>query len=108
MMVGNQCEYVIIVGDLNQNTMHETFNTLLVVHDLHNHVTFPTHSSGSSLDPAVTNLPLNIIQCSSLGFVGISDHVAVLRRITFKRPREECYTHTLWRWEKVNWQVLSP
>ena len=59
MMVANQCEHVIIIGDLNQNTVREAFNTLLVVHDLHNHVIFPTHSSGSSLDPVVTDLPPN-------------------------------------------------
>ena len=83
MMVANQCEYVIIIGDINQNTVREAFNTLLVVHNLHNHVTFPTHSSGSSLDPVVTNLPPNTTRCSSLGFV-----------------------RTLWRWEKANWQAL--
>lgn len=86
--------------------MREAFNTLMVVRDLHNYVTFPTHRSGSSLDPVVTDLPSDTIQCSSLDFVGTSDHVAVLTRISFKRPREECYTRTLWRWEKANWQAM--
>ncbi|XP_063881678.1 uncharacterized protein LOC135111930 [Scylla paramamosain] len=103
MMVPNKCENEIIIGDLHQNTVREAFNTLMVVHDLHNHVTFPTHRSGSSLDPVVTDLPSDTIQCSSLDFVGTSDHVAVLTRISFKRPREECHTRTLWRWEKDRW-----
>ncbi|XP_045133977.1 uncharacterized protein LOC123517690 [Portunus trituberculatus] len=106
MMVANKCENVIIIGDLNQNTVSEAFNTLMVVHDLHNYITFPTHRSGSSFDPVVTDLPSDTIQCSSLDFVGTSDHVAVLTRISFKRPREECYTRTLWRWEKANWQAM--
>ena len=105
MMVANQCENI-IVGDLNQNTVREAFTSLLIVHDLHNHVTFPTHISGSSLDPVVSDLPPNTVQCSSLGFVGTSDHVAVLTRIKFERAREECYTRTLWRWEKANWGAL--
>ena len=106
MMVANQCDNIMIIGDLNQNTVREAFMTLTVVHDLHNHVTFPTHISGSSLDPVVTDLPPNTVQCSSLGFVGTSDHVAVLTKIKFERPREERHTRTLWRWEKADWGAL--
>lgn len=106
LMVANRCENIMIIGDLNQNTVREAFTSLTVVHDLHNHVTFPTHISGSSLDPVVTDLPPNTVQCSSLGFVGTSDHVAVLTKIKFERPREESYTRTLWKWEKANWGAL--
>lgn len=106
MMVANQCESVVIIGDLNQHIVRDAFNTLLVVHDLKNYVTFPTHSSGSSLDPVVTDLPPHSVQCSPLDFVGTSDHVAVLTKIHFRRPPEESHTRTLWRWEAANWEAM--
>ncbi|KAG0711571.1 hypothetical protein GWK47_020337 [Chionoecetes opilio] len=89
MMTANQCENLIIFGDLNQNVVCDAFNTLLVVYDLHNYVSFPTHSSaGSSLDPVVTDLPPHTAQCFPLDFMGTSDHVAVLTKIQLKRPHE--------------------
>ena len=106
MMVANQCSNVMIIGDLNQNSVKNAFNTLLVVHDLKNYVTFPTHNSGSSLDPVVTDLPPHSVQCSPLDFVGTSDHVAVLTKIHFERPREESHTRTLWKWEAANWNAM--
>lgn len=106
MMITNQCKNVILIGDLNQNVVSGAFNTLLVTHDLQNHVTFPTHISGSSLDPVVTDLPPDTVLCSPLDFVGTSDHVAVLTTIHFKRPREESYTRTLWKWEDARWEPL--
>ena len=72
LMTKNQCERVVIIGDLNQHIVRDAFNTLLVVHDLHNHVTCPTHISGSSLDPVVTDLPHRTVQCLPLDFVGTS------------------------------------
>ena len=106
IMVANQCSNVIIIGDLNQHAVRNAFNTLLVVHDLTNYVTFPTHRSGSSLDPVVTDLPPQRVQSSPLDFVGTSDHVAVLTKIHFKRPREESHTRTLWKWEAANWEAM--
>ncbi|KAG0720260.1 hypothetical protein GWK47_006869 [Chionoecetes opilio] len=38
--------------------------------------------------------------------VGTSDHVAVLTKIHFRRPREESYTRILWKWEAANWDAL--
>ena len=70
MLSASQCESVLIIGDLNQHIVRDAFNTLLVVHDLHNFVTFPTHISGSSLDPVVSDLPPSTVQCEQLDFVG--------------------------------------
>ncbi|XP_045137187.1 uncharacterized protein LOC123519749 [Portunus trituberculatus] len=106
MMTASQCDKVLIVGDLNQHTVRNAFNSLLVVHDLQNFVTFPTHRSGSSLDPVVTDLPAHTVRCSPLDFVGTSDHVAVLTKLHFRKPREECHTRTLWKWEAANWGAL--
>ena len=97
IMTSSQCENVIIIGNLNQHIVRDAFSTLLVVHDLHNYVTFPPHISGSSLDPVVTDLPPDTVQCEPLNFVGTSDHAAVLTKVHFRRPREERYTRTLWR-----------
>ena len=55
------------------------------------------HISGYSLDPVVTDLPPDTVQCEPLDFVGTSDHAAVLTKVHFRRPREERYTRTLWR-----------
>ncbi|XP_045104363.1 uncharacterized protein LOC123499894 [Portunus trituberculatus] len=106
MSTASQCDSVVVLGDLNQHMVQEAFNTLLVVYNLHNHVTFPTHRSGSSLDPVVTDLPRHSIQCFPLDFVGTYDHVAVLTRIQFRKPSEESSTRTLWRWEAANWDAL--
>ncbi|MPC46574.1 hypothetical protein E2C01_040295 [Portunus trituberculatus] len=89
MLMANQCEGVIIVGD-NPHTVHASFNTLLVV-------TFPTHVSGSSLDPVVTDLLPSDVQCSPLDFIGTSDHVAVITKVHFRRQREESFSRTLWK-----------
>ncbi len=106
VMMANQCENVVIIGDLNQNIVRDAFNTLLVVHDLKNYVTFPTHSSGSSIDPVVTDLPSPSVQCSPLDFVGTDDDVAVLAKISFRKPPEESHTRTLWKWEAANWETM--
>ena len=106
MMTSSECEKVIILGDLNQNTVRDTINTLRVVHDLHNFVTFLTHITGSSLDSVVFDLPHKTAQCSPLDFVDTSDHLAVLTKVQFKRPREESYTRTLWKWDSAKWDAL--
>ena len=106
LMTASQCDRVIVIGDLNQRMVRDAFNSLLVVHDLHNYVTFPTHKSGSSLDPVVTDLPPHTVQCSPLDFVGTSDHVAVFTRVQFRTPREESFVRTLWRWEAADWEAF--
>ena len=73
MLTANQCDKVVVLRDLNQHMIQDAFNTLLVVHNLQNHDTFPTHRSGSSLDPFVTDLPRQSIQCFPLDYSGTSD-----------------------------------
>ncbi|KAK3857952.1 hypothetical protein Pcinc_035825 [Petrolisthes cinctipes] len=97
LMTDHHCNFVIILGDLNQRGIQHSFDSLLAVFNLQNYVTFPTHRSGSSIDPVVTDLPSHEIQCSSMGPVGSSDHEAILTKITFKRPRDESITRTLWQ-----------
>ena len=106
LMTVHRCDNVVIIGDLNPRGIQRTFDSLLTVFNLHNHVTFPTHRSGSILDPVVTDLPPHEVSCSPLGPVGSSDHEAILTRITFRRTRDESSTRTLWQWENANWEQL--
>ena len=78
-------------GDKTLPYNHRSFNYLLGAHNLHNHVTFPTHRSGSILNPVVMD-----------GAVGSLDPDAILTRINFRRIRNESSTHTLWQWEDTN------
>lgn len=106
LMTTHNCENVVILGDLNPPGIRNAFDSLLTILDLQNHVTFPTHRSGSCLDPVITDFPSHEVNCSSLGPVGSSDHEAILARINFERPREECVTRTLWLWEVADWANL--
>lgn len=38
MMITTQCDNVMLIADLNKNTVREAFNTLLFTHDLQNYV----------------------------------------------------------------------
>ena len=53
MLTVNQCDSVVVLGDLDQHMVLDTFDTLLSVHNLHNQVVFPAHRLGSSLDVIV-------------------------------------------------------
>ncbi|MPC66707.1 hypothetical protein E2C01_060859 [Portunus trituberculatus] len=106
LMTVHQCDNVLILGDLNPPGKKNAFESLLTVFDLQYHVTFPTHRSGSSLDPVITDFTSHEVTCSALGPVGTSDHEAILTRISFKRPQEVCVTRTLWQWEDADWEGL--
>ncbi|ROT68882.1 hypothetical protein C7M84_012944 [Penaeus vannamei] len=87
------CNHVIIVGDMNQHLVARSFEELLTVHGLFNHVDFPTHISGSSLDPVVSDLPDSVVTCSPLSAVGSSDHMAILTLIQITPQRDGRHTH---------------
>ncbi|MPC47476.1 hypothetical protein E2C01_041224 [Portunus trituberculatus] len=102
LLTTHQCENMIILGDLNPHGVQHAFDSLLEVFDLTNPVTFLTHRSSSTLDPVITDLTAHEVHCSSLGPVGSSDHIGILTRIFFKRPRDDISTRTLWQWDKAN------
>jgi len=97
---------IIIVGDLNQYLVARSFEDLLDTFGLVNHVDFPTHTSGSSLDPVITDLPDGAVTCHSVGTVGSSDHYAILTWLNIRAMREEAFTRTVWHWGRSNWQGL--
>ena len=84
IMLQNFCSNVIIAGDLNQHLVQSSFDDLLDTHGLCNHVDFPTHMSGSSLDPVISDLPAGSINCCPLDAVGSSDHFAVMTHAALK------------------------
>lgn len=94
-------------GDSSQRTSQVDFHALLGVQNLINYVKFPTHSSGSLLDPVLSDLESSVVQCYHLGFVDSSDHIAVLTKVTFKHHREEHTLRTVSRWENANWKNIA-
>lgn len=88
------------MGDLNQYLVARSFEELLTVHNLTNHVTFPTHVSGSPLDPVISDLP---VTCRPLGTVGSSDHLVVVTSVQVAALRDVPMTCTNWLWGKADW-----
>lgn len=106
-MSGRQCDNMIIFGNLNPRGIQAAFDSPLVVFDLQNYVSFPTHRASSSLDSVMTDFPSHEVRCSPLGPVGSSDHEAILTKIRFRRPREESMTRMPWQWESADWSGLQ-
>ena len=102
----HRCSHVMILGDLNYHLEQDAFNSLLTVQGLANHVTFPTHERGGSLDPVLTDLPDSSILCQQLGMVGTSDHHAVLTRVKLNAAREAAAPRSIWLWERADWAAL--
>ena len=98
------CTSTIIVGDLNQHMVARSFEELLTVYGLTNHVTFPTHILGGSLDPVISDLPEEAVTCRPLSAVGSSDHLAILSTIHVAALRDASMKRTNWLWGKADWE----
>ena len=101
------CKHLIVVGDLNQLRVARAFDDLLTNFGLVNHVNFPTHISGSSLAPVITDLAEELVTCRPLGHVGSSDHVAILTTIKMRVDRDEPTLRTNWLWQRANWDEIK-
>jgi len=88
---------------MNQNIIARTFEDFLTVFGLNNHVNFPTHDSGSSLDPVITDFQDSLVFCYPLGNVGSSDHQAVYTSINIHTSHDEAVTRTTWLWSEGDW-----
>ncbi len=106
LLLESGCSNVLIAGDLNQHLIQRSFDDLLLVHDLHNHVDFPTHISGSSLDPVLTDFPNLLMKCEPLSYVGTSDHNAVLTCFDLQTIKEKQQDKTIWLWQQADWEGL--
>ncbi|KAK8384200.1 hypothetical protein O3P69_009145 [Scylla paramamosain] len=71
------------------SNMHDAYENLLTVQGLKDHVTFPTHERGGTLDPVISDLEEDTLSCRQLGLVGSSDHHAVLTQVDMGVARDE-------------------
>ena len=106
LMLQHNCTNVILLGDWNQHLVQDTFDEFLSVHSLHNHVDFPTHLSGSSLDPVISDIPDLLESCEPLSLVGTSDHHGILTRFRIAADKDNRKPRTLWLWEKGDWETV--
>ncbi|KAK3852132.1 hypothetical protein Pcinc_041267, partial [Petrolisthes cinctipes] len=100
LLLQHSCKHFIMLGDLNQHLVERSFQELLTDYGLTNYVDFPTHISGSSLDPVITDLPEGVITCRPLGMVGSSDHTVVFTTITTSVERDKPVDRINWLWNR--------
>ena len=105
LLIRYNCSNIILLGDWNQHLVQDAFDELLSMHSLHNHVDFPTHQSGSSLDPVISDIPDLLESCESLSFVGTSDHNGILTKFSIAASKEDETPRTLWLWDKGDWET---
>nr|XP_027221049.1 uncharacterized protein LOC113813281 [Penaeus vannamei] len=96
----------VIVGDLNQHLVMHASDDLLGVHGLQNHVDFPTHILGGSLDPVLSDLGEAVI-CKPLQTIGSSDHIAVSTHVNIRPHTQESYEREIWNWRHADWAAIQ-
>ncbi|XP_063876819.1 uncharacterized protein LOC135109359 [Scylla paramamosain] len=106
LLVTHRCQHFLLVGDLNHHLEHDAYENLLTVQGLKDHVTFPTHERGGTLDPVISDLEEDTLSCHQLGLVGSSDHHAVLTQVDMGVARDEATTRTVWLWDRADWGSL--
>ncbi|KAK4288461.1 hypothetical protein Pmani_038511 [Petrolisthes manimaculis] len=106
LLILHRCSHVLVVGDLNHHLEQQAYENLLDVQGLIDHVTFPTHERGGTLDPVISDLQEDTLCCHQLGPVGSSDHHAVLTKVNVGVARDEATTRTIWMWDKADWLSL--
>lgn len=107
LLIRHNCQHVVIVGDLNYHLVQNAYDDLLDVQGLVDHVDFPTHIHGGTLDPVISDLNNTIISCSQLGLVGTSDHHAILSRIDLTPARDEIIKRKIWLWDQADWASMK-
>ena len=100
------CSHVFTVGDLNHQLEQAPYESLLGAQGLTDHVSFPTHVRGGTLDPAITDMQEGAAECHQLGTVGSSDYYTVLTQVHLSVARDEVTTLSVWLWEQADWPPL--
>ncbi|XP_063591346.1 uncharacterized protein LOC134768450 [Penaeus indicus] len=103
----NNCQHLLIVGDLNHHFIQSAYEDLLTVHGLTDYVDFPTHILGRSLDPVISDLTEDFISCSPLGNIGTSDHLAVVSHLCLAPAADERRQRKIWLWNHANWPGMK-
>lgn len=106
LLCQHSCSQLIIVGDLNQHVMARSFDELLILHGLTNHVTFPPHTSGSSLNLVISDLPESVITCHGVGTVGSPDHFAIFAPLSGYQQTDETLMLNKWLWDRRDWDSM--
>ena len=99
LLIEYSCSHVLVVGNLNYHLERHAYESLLTIQGLTYHVTFPTHERGGTLDPVISDLQEDTLQCHQLGLVGCSDHHAALTQVDVGEARDEATTCTVWLWD---------
>ncbi|KAK8387029.1 hypothetical protein O3P69_017997 [Scylla paramamosain] len=63
LLVTHCCQHILLVGDLNHHLEHNAYENLLMVQALKDHVTFPTHERGGTLDTIISDLEEDTLSC---------------------------------------------
>ena len=105
-MLAFRCRHFMVVGNLNHHLEQGAYENLLTVQDLTDHVTFPTHERGGTLDLVISDLQEDTLRCHQLGLVGSADHHAALTQVDLGVARGEATSHTVWLWDKADWESL--
>jgi len=80
---------------------------LLQMYDLIQHVTFPTHRSGHSLDLVITRNCHDLLVTHTASEYMISDHIFVHTHVNFPRPALRLSTVTYRKLKEVDHRALS-
>ena len=106
LLYEHSCKHLVVVGDMNQHLVMRSFEDLLTTYGLTNHVNFPTHDSGSSLDPVITDIDESLVSCRPLRNVGSSDHRAIFTTINIHPVCDDALNRKTWLWKQGDWQGL--
>src|SRR5271155_3696785 len=105
---------VLITGDFNihvdirSDPFSKTFSNLLETFDLKQHITFPTHDRGHTLDLLITRSNSTIISDLDHTIPSISDHYAIKSSISVSAyPRPLRITKTIRSLRKINLEAFS-
>ena len=105
---------VLITGDFNihvdilSDPFSKTFSNLLETFDLKQHITFPTHDRGHTLDLLITRSNSTIISDLDHTIPSISDHYAIKSSISVSAyPRPSRITKTIRSLHKINLEAFS-
>ena len=113
--IRNISENSIIVGDLNYphinwelmsgNSQATDFIEIINEKFLTQHVTFPTHDGGNTLDLVLSNIPNRVESVTDCGKLGNSDHVIISSVVKFDLI-SNVPSHTVWDFRKANFEGM--
>ena len=105
---------LLITGDFNihvdipSGPFSKSFSNLLQNFDLKQHITFPTHNHGHTLDLLVTRSNSTILSDLDYTIPCISDHYAIMSSISVSpHQHPSCVTKTIRSIRKINLEAFS-